>query len=154
MRHAEEGASLNFCRGLLVICTGGDPMGGRWARLSGPIGRNRMCPSCRSTWASGSLLPFVLMTVLLLPLLPSTVEAAGSSRRSAKRTILEFESRLRDENDKPVSGIFPIEDNCKKSLEIVLVAFANCWWSYGGLTPELFQGHGLWSHLHYEPGRR
>ncbi len=74
-----------------------------------------MCPSCRSTWASGSLLPFVLMTVLLLPLLPSTVEAAGSSRRSAKRTILEFESRLRDENDKPVSGIFPMNFELKKS---------------------------------------
>lgn len=58
----------------------------------------------------------LLVALLWLPLgaavAPSAAQAAKP--KLTKRTILEFESRLRDENDKPVSGIFPMSFALKK----------------------------------------
>lgn len=58
------------------------------------------------------LVPAALVLALALPLLPA--QAVAGPRTLAKRTILEFESRLRDEKDKPVSGIFPMSFQLKK----------------------------------------
>ncbi len=66
--------------------------------------------SAVATWS----LPLVLMFAMALPSLPVAALAKGSTKRPAKRTILEFDSRLRDENNKPVSGIFPMNFALRK----------------------------------------
>ena len=48
-----------------------------------------------------------LTMVLCLCALPSF--AAGKAAGTSKRTVLQFESTLRDEDQKPVSGIFPMQ---------------------------------------------
>ncbi len=73
-----------------------------------------MQASCGPRWVSAALLPMALAAALALPSLTGVADAAGASKRPVKRTLLEFESRLRDENDKPVSGIFPMKFALKK----------------------------------------
>ncbi len=47
-----------------------------------------------------------LTLAMALPMLPAQVEAGPGKVK--KRTVLQFASRLTDENNKPVSGIFPM----------------------------------------------
>ena len=113
-RRGSSGAlSLNFRWGLLVIpCCA--VSGLRFLENFRPtdLGEEAMHFQSPRRLAWAPLLAAILSLPLLLPSVPSVANAG--SRTQAKRTILEFESRLRDENDKPVSGIFPMLFELKK----------------------------------------
>ena len=105
--------SLNFRWGLLVIAC--SVVGGMASLLdlrAPDLGVESMHYQSPRRTSPLTLLVVLLSVPMLLPLLPSTAEAG--KRKLSKRTILEFESRLRDENNKPVSGIFPMSFQLKK----------------------------------------